>query len=115
MTALPRQLKTVEKKNYLIAEPVSEADEHVRITAANMFKSVIRRQLLRQSTCSITTKRFAHAPVAFNWQDPLDSASLFTEEELAIQETAKAYCQERMLPRVLGEANVPFWPRVVLL
>jgi hypothetical protein len=38
----------------------------------------------------------------FNWQDPLNAASLYTEEELAIQETAHSYCQERMLPRVLG-------------
>lgn len=47
-------------------------------------------------------KRFAHAPATFHWQDPLNSAELFTEEELAIQETARSYCQERMLPRVLG-------------
>ena len=45
----------------------------------------------------------AHAtPQPFKWQDPLDSQSLLTEEELAIAETAEAYCQERMLPRVLG-------------
>lgn len=49
------------------------------------------------------TKRYAHAPVAFNWEDPLGTANLFTEEEVAIQETANSYCQERMLPRVLGE------------
>ncbi|KAI9753611.1 MAG: hypothetical protein M4579_005075 [Chaenotheca gracillima] len=37
----------------------------------------------------------------FDWEDPLASHELFTEEELAIQETARAYCQERMQPRVL--------------
>jgi glutaryl-CoA dehydrogenase len=53
-------------------------------------------------------RRYAHTPSAFKWDDPLNSASLFTEEELAIQETAHQYCQERMLPRVLGtEAHVP--------
>jgi glutaryl-CoA dehydrogenase len=41
-------------------------------------------------------------PVSFDWTDPLNAKSLFTEEELAISETAEAYCQERMLPRVLG-------------
>ena len=37
----------------------------------------------------------------FNWEDPLASNNLLTEEELAIAETAERYCQERMLPRVL--------------
>jgi len=39
--------------------------------------------------------------VAFNWEDPLNTSTLFTEDEIAIQETARSYCQERMLPRVL--------------
>ena len=43
-------------------------------------------------------KRFAST---FNWEDPLDAATLFTEEERAIQDVAHSYCQERMLPRVL--------------
>jgi len=51
----------------------------------------------------------AHAaPQPFNWQDPLSSQSLLTEEELAISETAEAYCQERMLPRVLRKFVVQF-------
>lgn len=47
-------------------------------------------------------KRYMHTPVSFDWTDPLNAQSLFTEEEQAISETAEAYCQERMLPRVLG-------------
>jgi hypothetical protein len=42
-------------------------------------------------------------PQPFNWEDPLDSQSLLTEEEVAIAETAESYCQERMLPRVLSK------------
>lgn len=38
----------------------------------------------------------------FNWEDPLAASELYTEEELAIQDTARQYCQERLLPRVLG-------------
>ncbi|KAM0525663.1 hypothetical protein ACHAPE_000374 [Trichoderma viride] len=38
---------------------------------------------------------------AFDWQDPLNAKNLFTEEELAIAETAERYCQERLQPRVL--------------
>lgn len=46
-------------------------------------------------------RRYAHNTASFKWDDPLNSAKLFTEEELAIQETARSYAQERMLPRVL--------------
>lgn len=67
-----------------------------------MIKHALRRQLVNAARTPAIAKRYAHAPVALNWEDPLDSASLFTEEELAIQETASSYCQERMLPRVLG-------------
>ncbi|CAO2654162.1 Nn.00g108950.m01.CDS01 [Neocucurbitaria sp. VM-36] len=42
-----------------------------------------------------------HTPVPFDWTDPLNAKNLFTDEELAISETAESYCQERMLPRVL--------------
>ena len=67
-----------------------------------MIRNALRRQLGNASKSSTITKRYAHAPVVLNWEDPLNSASLFTEDELAIQDTAKSYCQERMLPRVLG-------------
>lgn len=67
-----------------------------------MIRHALRRQLVNAARTPAVTKRYAHAPVAFNWEDPLDSTSLFTEEELAIEETAYSYCQERMLPRVLG-------------
>lgn len=67
-----------------------------------MIRNALRRPLANAARNPIVTKRYVHAPVAFNWEDPLDSASLFTEEEFAIQETANSYCQERMLPRVLG-------------
>ncbi|TDL18545.1 acyl-CoA dehydrogenase NM domain-like protein [Rickenella mellea] len=37
----------------------------------------------------------------FNWEDPLNLESLLTEEEVAVRDTARAYCQETLLPRVL--------------
>ncbi|OAA49762.1 glutaryl-CoA dehydrogenase [Beauveria brongniartii RCEF 3172] len=66
------------------------------------------RPALRQATRSGSALRpaavrsFASVPgPSFNWQDPLCSKNLLTEEEIAISETAERYCQERMLPRVL--------------
>ena len=47
-------------------------------------------------------RRYLHAPVAFDWKDPLGASNMYTEDELAIAETAESYCQERLLPRVLG-------------
>jgi glutaryl-CoA dehydrogenase len=60
------------------------------------------RQLNAPARSAAIGKRSMHTPVSFDWTDPLDAKSLFTEEEIAISETAEAYCQERMLPRVLG-------------
>lgn len=40
---------------------------------------------------------------AFNWEDPLVASELYTDEELAIQDTARQYCQDRLMPRVLGK------------
>ncbi|KAI4645576.1 uncharacterized protein J4E79_010754 [Alternaria viburni] len=59
------------------------------------------RQLRTPLRSAALGKRYLHAPVKFDWQDPLNTSNLFTEEEQAISETAESYCQERMLPRVL--------------
>ena len=40
----------------------------------------------------------------FKWEDPLDLASQLTEEENIIRDSARAYCQDQLMPRVL-EAN----------
>jgi len=50
-----------------------------------------------------------HAPApakraAFDWQDPLLLDELLTEDERMVRDSARAYCQERLMPRVL-EAN----------
>jgi glutaryl-CoA dehydrogenase len=44
-----------------------------------------------------------HSLARFDWEDPVSTKSLLTSEELDIQETARSYCQERLLPRVLGK------------
>lgn len=77
-----------------------------------MFKSQATSMLRRQTRCllhptaasagssaanAVTRRGFAK----FNYQDPLNLQSLLTEDELAIQETAREYCQEKLQPRVL--------------
>lgn len=74
-----------------------------------MYRSITRctARQLTTSARPVAARGYAeHATTrAFNWEDPLGSQSLFTEEELAISETAESYCQERMLPRVLRKSN----------
>ena len=38
---------------------------------------------------------------AFDWADPLKFEDLLTEDERAIRDTAHAYCQEKLQPRIL--------------
>lgn len=69
-----------------------------------MYRTVTSRaarQLVRPPTT--TTTWIARRSVStFDWKDPLGSNGLFTDEEIAIAETAEAYSQEKLLPRVLG-------------
>ncbi len=37
---------------------------------------------------------------AFNWEDPLDLESLLTEEERMIRDSARAFAQDKLMPRV---------------
>lgn len=69
-----------------------------------MSSAIFKRSVLTASKGSVRQAQVQSircASTSFNWQDPLNLASLLTEEEQAIQETAHQYCQERMLPRVL--------------
>jgi len=38
----------------------------------------------------------------FRWEDPLDLAARLTEEERLVQDTARAYCRGKLLPRVVS-------------
>ncbi|MBU0859991.1 MAG: acyl-CoA dehydrogenase family protein, partial [Alphaproteobacteria bacterium] len=49
------------------------------------------------------TKQSAPLP-SFNWEDPLDLESCLSDEDRMIRDVARAYCQDKLMPRVL-EAN----------
>ncbi|MCB1433625.1 MAG: acyl-CoA dehydrogenase family protein, partial [Alphaproteobacteria bacterium] len=40
------------------------------------------------------------AAAEFNWEDPLDLESHLTEEERMIRDTARAFAQDKLAPRV---------------
>lgn len=78
------------------------------------FRQVARRVAAPKPVCPIG-RRHMTTPAAFNWEDPLGAANLYTEEEQAVQETARAYCQEKMLPRVLEAYRAEEYDRNILL
>lgn len=49
------------------------------------------------------TKSPSHKP-KFDWQDPLDFQGLLTSEERMIQDQARQYCQDKLMPRII-DAN----------
>lgn len=60
------------------------------------------RQIRASVRPSVTRRQASSSSATFDWEDPLAAKELYTEEELAIQDTARQYCQERLFPRVLG-------------
>lgn len=73
-----------------------------------MFRPILRQCARRAAIplrpCAARTFASASGPT-FNWEDPLASNNLLTEEERAIGETAERYCQEQLLPRVLRKLS----------
>lgn len=76
----------------------------------NTSRGVLRAS--RKATNN-ASRRYAHSAASFNWQDPLGAESLYTADELAIQDTARQYCQEKLLPRVLGMLSARFEPQAM--
>ncbi|KIV77287.1 hypothetical protein PV11_09098 [Exophiala sideris] len=69
------------------------------MAARSLYRQAARARLTPSKT--FLCRRHASTPAAFQWEDPLDLNNFLTEEEQAIQETARSYCQERLQPRVL--------------
>ena len=42
----------------------------------------------------------ATAKNTFSWEDPFHLSAQLTDDERQVQEAARAYCQEKLLPRV---------------
>ena len=60
---------------------------------------------IREYNMSLNTPLIARSkPANFNWEDPFLLEDQLTEEERMIRDTAKAYCRDKLMPRVT-EAN----------
>jgi glutaryl-CoA dehydrogenase len=56
----------------------------------------------------------APAEVAFNWEDPLDFEGELTEEERMVRDTARAYAQDKLFPRVLTAFREERFDRAIM-
>ncbi|KAI0973562.1 mitochondrial glutaryl-CoA dehydrogenase-like protein [Xylaria arbuscula] len=75
------------------------------------------RLKLKQRQQPQYARNYASTPASgpvFDWQDPLASNNLLTEDELAIAETAERYCQEQLLPRVTQASRDENYDRAIL-
>ncbi|KAI0644902.1 acyl-CoA dehydrogenase domain-containing protein [Trametes meyenii] len=61
-----------------------------------------------------TGRRLASGYAKFQWEDPLNAEGLLTDEEVAIRDTARAFCQENLLPRVLQAQRTEEFNRDIL-
>jgi glutaryl-CoA dehydrogenase len=62
-----------------------------------------------------------HAPiakpttkVAFDWQDPLNFNDLLNDEERLVMEQARAFCQEKLMPRILLASRHEKFDRAIM-
>nr|XP_033781390.1 glutaryl-CoA dehydrogenase, mitochondrial [Geotrypetes seraphini] len=69
----------------------------------NAVVSAIRTQV-KQAPC-----------IQFDWRDPLALDSQLTEEELLVRDTFRAYCQEKLMPRILMANRNEVFDRNILL
>ncbi|MEL7026669.1 MAG: acyl-CoA dehydrogenase family protein, partial [Pseudomonadota bacterium] len=60
--------------------------------------------MLDEPSKAMTPESARAKPAPLNWDDPFQIASLLSEEEAMIRDTAEAYAQDKLLPRAV-EAN----------
>ncbi|TBU37567.1 acyl-CoA dehydrogenase/oxidase [Dichomitus squalens] len=77
---------------------------------ANLTRGCRARVLRSMSSADWMSRRMASGYAKFDWEDQLNLESLLTEEEIAVRDTARAFCQARtregtspetLLPRVI--------------
>lgn len=62
-----------------------------------LLSNVARRVL--KTDCLLRNKSTSTKTV-FNWEDPLNLESQLAEDEIAMRDTFRSYCQEKLLPRI---------------
>ena len=85
-----------------------------------MISRVVSSTILRSSLTTTTKRSLSSTSVRakeqfadFKWEDPLNLASMLTEEEQMVSDTAHSYCQEQLMPRVLDNNRNETFDRAI--
>jgi glutaryl-CoA dehydrogenase len=62
-----------------------------------MTQSTVTETVLPRKVATVPSNQYA----PFDWQDPMQLESLLTAEERMVRDTCRAYCQDRLMPRIL--------------
>jgi len=75
----------------------------LRLTVTSLFRpafsSVKFQSTLAQPSVAPVAAKVEKA--VFDWRDPLNLESQLTEDERLIRDSFRAYCQEKLMPRVM--------------
>lgn len=74
--------------------------KRIAIRVARTESRVCARQM---STASPFAPKAAENSVSFNWEDPFLMDGQLTEEERMVRDSARAYCDQELMPRVTLE------------
>ncbi|KAI9348667.1 mitochondrial glutaryl-CoA dehydrogenase [Obelidium mucronatum] len=70
----------------------------------SLYRTLALKPLTRTSIRTLATAKAPAKFAAFDWTDALNLESQLTEEEVIVRDSARQYCQNKLLPRVI-EAN----------
>lgn len=96
-----KKKKTTVHKKLPSNMPINRSAVRLGATTSHFLRQAFPERLAGYSFRGYSSSAIRWAG-SFNWEDPLVASELYTGEELAVQDTARRYCQERLLPRVLG-------------
>lgn len=51
---------------------------------------------------------------SFNWQDPFDIESQLTQDEVIVRDQFRAYCQEKLQPRILDAFRNEYFDKAIM-
>jgi Acyl-CoA dehydrogenases len=68
---------------------------------------------MSQAAATVSPRKGA-TRAEFNWEDPLLLEDQLTEEERLVRDTARQYCQENLMPRVLEANRHEYFDRTIM-
>ncbi|XP_049781936.1 glutaryl-CoA dehydrogenase, mitochondrial-like isoform X1 [Schistocerca cancellata] len=74
-----------------------------------VIRSFIRKQFFQAEQVRFLSSERSQTKGNFSWEDPLNLESQLTKDEISIRDTVRAYCSEKLAPRItLAHRNEVF-------